>query len=117
MLGKVIFLFYFLPVFSCQGNQGNKKNKTIKSLHIILFTNVYLIMSEKNSNRFLLINNIICKFFLLVVELAEKGGHPNSYLLPKTCGIRNQVTNRIIGGKNANLGQFPWMARLFFRCK
>lgn len=34
-------------------------------------------------------------------------------IFPKTCGIQDvAMANRIFGGSEANLGEFPWMARL-----
>lgn len=34
--------------------------------------------------------------------------------IPKECGL-SRASNRIVGGEEAFLGQFPWMARLFVR--
>lgn len=35
--------------------------------------------------------------------------------LPKKCGSQILVDNRIIGGIEAELGEFPWMARLQYK--
>lgn len=42
--------------------------------------------------------------------------HPNWDLLPKgeECGF-GALSDRIIGGKTAALGQFPWMAQLGYQ--
>lgn len=38
--------------------------------------------------------------------------HPNWHLIDNdVCGY-NVVSQRIIGGKNASIGQYPWLARL-----
>lgn len=43
---------------------------------------------------------------------------PSKDPLPKRCGIQKFVhRNRIYGGVEANLGEFPWMARLVHRSK
>lgn len=45
--------------------------------------------------------------------------HPNWNLLPRdTCG-QSVPLDRIIGGKEASLGQYPWIARIGYsaRCK
>ena len=41
--------------------------------------------------------------------------HPNRSLMPTACGNR-QVPDgkRIVGGQDAYLGQFPWLANLGF---
>lgn len=36
--------------------------------------------------------------------------HKNFHLLPKDCGV--SYSDRIIGGNAAQLGQYPWLARL-----
>lgn len=41
--------------------------------------------------------------------------HKNWNLLPQNCGMATR--SRIIGGKKAGLGQFPWLARLGYRKK
>lgn len=58
-------------------------------------------------------------FIVLVLAGAAIGGrsvgnprsHPNwPFSMETICG--EALSDRIIGGKNAKLGQFPWMARL-----
>ncbi|GJQ66173.1 hypothetical protein Trydic_g4233 [Trypoxylus dichotomus] len=51
--------------------------------------------------------------YVLSVKTADKlENHKNYHLLPKDCGV--SYTDRIIGGKTAALGQYPWLARLGF---
>lgn len=57
-------------------------------------------------------------FFFIVIFSIEKSvsdfrRHPNwPKRFEKTCG--ESYTDRIIGGRKAALGQFPWMTRLVY---
>lgn len=42
--------------------------------------------------------------------------HPNwPHDTMSDCGV--SVTDRIVGGRNATLGQYPWLARIGIRCE
>ncbi|KAA0184094.1 putative serine protease [Hyalella azteca] len=49
-----------------------------------------------------------------LAEICEKRSMPMSSLLPETCGQHTGVP-RIVGGREASLGQYPWMVALHYK--
>ncbi|CAH1110123.1 unnamed protein product [Psylliodes chrysocephalus] len=61
---------------------------------------------------------LLCILFIQVRANSEIDNHPAWKFIPTdVCGVTRYVHNsgRIINGKNAKLGQFPWIARLGFQ--
>lgn len=55
---------------------------------------------------------IAVTLFLVNNAIANSSTHRE---LKDECGVT--YTDRIIGGKNASLGQYPWLARIGYKCK
>ncbi|KAF7267619.1 hypothetical protein GWI33_019111 [Rhynchophorus ferrugineus] len=65
------------------------------------------------------LSNFICPIFLVSTLIIWGSSynideHENWKYLPEECGFGNSA-DRIIGGVEASLGQFPWMARLAYQ--
>ncbi|XP_022190979.2 serine protease 7 [Nilaparvata lugens] len=56
-----------------------------------------------------MIIQVFCLFFVFLIGLAQSFDHPNAHLInDASCGVL-KPGQRIHQGRNANLGEFPWM--------
>jgi hypothetical protein len=53
---------------------------------------------------------IVVKILLLLINHQVAGSDFSFEELSKDCGL--SYSDRIVGGENATLGQYPWLARL-----
>lgn len=96
---------------------GDKKRFYL-SRCIYFFNSIVLEISNKMT---LNDSNIVGIFTIKTRSFAGLDDHKSWNLLPhENCGQggpRPKVDIKVIGGNNAYLGQFPWMANLFVTCK
>uniref|UniRef100_A0A1B6MA77 Peptidase S1 domain-containing protein n=1 Tax=Graphocephala atropunctata TaxID=36148 RepID=A0A1B6MA77_9HEMI len=68
------------------------------------FQHVFVFLSTS-----VLLSSSICTYYSLREDIIS---HPNWYLLDRHDDCGHSVSDRIIGGDDATLGQYPWIARL-----
>lgn len=84
------------------------------SLHVKIFFCIFLLQTFISSHANIVIMYVlsILTFSLLILSVEH------NKILPKDCGHQKiNLQGRIFGGKKANLGEFPWMARLLHKNK